>query len=732
MFENRLRLLLVLFVLAVVGLAVRLIELQVVRADVFRKATDRALTLKPTPLPFVRGSIFDRHGGLLVGDEPCWDIRIEYEMLAADTAGGEALKRQVKRFKRAKRYPDAPTDADIAAALRRDLDAMWRDIARFSPAESPVSVDEMRTRSRDMVERIQRIRRRVEERRGFDSPVAEETQSHTVLDGLSREASIAARETLARYPWVRVEASSARRFQGDVIPLAHVLGRMGRVTAEDIERDPNPSDRLARYLADERIGAGGVEYAAEAVLRGSRGEITVDRDGQVLDLLEAKNGDEVILTIDSVLQRRMYDLLGETVEDTPDCSGGSIVVLEVPSREVLAMVSYPSYDPRSFNAEYARLRDDTVFQPLLFRAVADHYAPGSIVKPLVCLAGLQHGVITVEGREECTGYLFEEYRDRWRCWEMHGTGQRMAHGSIDVAHALAGSCNIYMYRVGDRLGVARLTEAFNRVGLSEYSGLGFREEVSGINPTPEWLHRNQRTPITAGHARNFAIGQGELTVTPLQAANLMACYARGTYRPVTLFRNGVKVAEKRLPGSAEHWSAIRRGIYGVVNDREGTAYKYAHFEHPNYVLCGKTGSATTARRPTAFRIRFRPPGEAEWQVAVVPGRVRRDASDRILQEYPGAEVDAASIEVVDRWPRTPSTDGEYAHAWFAGYLQRLDANGEPDWQSTPRVAFAVLVEYGGSGGRVSGPLAKRVSAELLALYGDDLQIDRSTGSRGRP
>ncbi len=728
MFENRLRILLIVFVLAITVLVVRLVELQVVRADSFRKATEQALTLRPTSLPFVRGSILDRHGQMLVGDKPSWDLRIDFEVLSADgDAAVDTLKRQVKRWKKSKRYPGMVTDQDIAQAFRADLEQMWRDIVRLSPPGDPVSIADLRRNAAELVERIQRVRKRVEERRGFDSPVAEETQAHTVLEGLDRMQSIAARELFEKYPWVHVEPSSSREFMGNLTSLAHVIGRTGKVDAEDIERDPNPDDLFARYQADERVGTSGVEFAAEALLRGRRGEMVVDRDGQLVELFDARNGHDVMLTIDVELQNQMYDLLGETVHATPDCSGGSIVVLDVPTREVLALVSYPSYDPVRFNEQYETLRDDTDYNPLLFRAMANHYAPGSIVKPLVCLTGLQDHVISLDTREECTGYLFEDHKDRWRCWEMHGTNQRMAHGAIDVVEALTGSCNIFMYRLGERLGVPRLTEGFARVHLGEYSGLGFREEVSGINPTPEWLSKNNRLPITAGHARNFAIGQGEVTITPLQAANLMACYASGKFQPVSMFRNGVRPPASDMGATPEQWSAIRRGIYGVVNDKDGTAHKYAQFENPDYVLCGKTGSATTASRPTSFRIRYRQPNEAQWEEAVIPGRVKRDAEDRIKWDYPGAIIDTNGIEVVERWPRNPPENDEYAHAWFAGYLQSIGANGEPQWNAPPRIAFAVLVEYGGSGGRVSGPLAKRVAAELIDLYGTKLDVD----GRGR-
>jgi penicillin-binding protein 2 len=126
-----------------------------------------------------------------------------------------------------------------------------------------------------------------------------------------------------------------------------------------------------------------------------------------------------------------------------------------------------------------------------------------------------------------------------------------------------------------------------------------REEAAGINPTPSWLMDHKNVRATGGIARLYAIGQGEVSMTPVQVANLMATYASGRFRPLTLIRRSEDTPEWTLPIAPAHWGAIRRGIFGVVNDPNGTAYKHAHFEHPHWVLCGKTGSATAHPWPTA-------------------------------------------------------------------------------------------------------------------------------------
>lgn len=723
MFERRLKLLLWVLGVAALVIVARLFQLQVVRADYYRRRADRALMLSPKPVPFVRGSILDRRGEVFVSDAPSWDVKIDYAVIAADVEQTpRAVRQKIKRWRRTRRYPRARTDEQIEQAFRSELGRMWRELALFTAGADPVSVSELRACAAEVHARISRIRSAVARRRGFDGPVAEERMPHAILSGLDSQRQVAARDVFGCYPWVHVEPSSRRAFAPGEEPFAHLVGRMGRVDAQAVADDPNADDPFAKYRADELRGLTGVEAVAEQTLRGRRGQITTDRKGKVLDeeCVESQRGGDVTLTIHAELQRRLYRLIGQAVRQAPDSCGGVIVVLDVESREVLALVSYPSYDPRRFDDLYPLLRDDTERLPLWFRAVASRYPPGSMVKPLVCLAGLMNKRITLDTREVCTGYLFEDQPDRWRCWKIHGTNQRKAHGSINVVEALTGSCNVFMYRLGEKLGVDRLCGAFDMVGVGRRSGMGLLEEVPGINPTPDWLMLHKGRSVTPGTARLFAIGQGEIAMTPVQVANLMAVYASGKFRPLTLIRHGPETPEWTLPARPEDMLAIRRGMYGVVNDPEGTAYKYARFEHDRYVICGKTGSATAHPRPTSYRIPY-VDEHGDAIVTVVPAGAMGPAIERFETEHPAATFDPSGIEVAGHWPPDPAADGEYSHAWFGGFLQRTGPDGRPDWTVTPRIAFAVLIEFGGSGGRVSGPLAKEVAAELLAVFGPELQ-----------
>jgi len=726
-FETRLKALLTAFTIGLLIIVVRLAELQIVHADYYREQAERSLILEPKPLPFVRGRILDRHGEILVADEPCWDLTIDFTAIAAEFGqdeGRDAAKRLLSLWRRSGHAPDGVSTTALAASLRNELADMWRDIDAFGLQYWYASDMSSYERCRTIFDRVDRVRQAVARRRGFDAPVAEESTAHTLMPALDAEQQIAARERFARYPWIRVERSSTRQYAADTTSMAHLLGRTGRVTAADIESDPEAEDPFACYRGDEDRGISGVEWVGESLLRGRRGQVVLDRDGNTIlsEMIEAQDGRDAALTIDAELQRRLYCILGEAVDRIPESSGGAIVVLDVPSREVLALISYPGYAPDVFDEKYATLRDDTVNLPLRFRAVANRYAPGSTIKPLACLTGLARGVIDLSSTETCTGYLFEEHRDRWRCWQVHGSSARKAHGPVDVVEALTGSCNVFMYRLGERIGVDGLCSAFDMIGVGRSSGIGLSEESWGINPTPSWLQTHKNLRATPGMARLYAIGQGELSMTPLQVANLMATYASGAYRDVTLVDTEAEKPVWTLPGTPAMWHAVRRGMYGVVNDPQGTAYHQAHFEHDRYVLVGKTGSATAHPWPTAYRATFVDAAGQE-RVEVVPAGSKSDAIMRFERLYPAAAFDPDAIEVASQWPRVPPESGDnHSHAWFGGYLQARTPGGEPDWSREPRIAFAALVEFGGSGGRTSGPLAKRIASTVLDVFGEDLEI----------
>jgi len=721
MFETRLKIVLGLFGAILLVIVVRLIDLQIVRADEYRKQAEQALLRPARMLPFVRGRILDRLGTELAADQPCWEIAVDYGVLAMER---RYLGSQARRLLRTSGEADLTLD-QADEEVRRRIDSMWSDLARLSDG----SVADLLGRAADVRDRIARVRALVSRRRGFDTPVVEERMRHPIVGGLNDQEQVAARQRLADYPYAEVRSSTYRWYDASE-SLSHLLGQQGAVTAEAVADDPDAGDPLSEYIGSERLGVSGVEYAAERRLRGRRGLVRENREGATVGTLAAENGRNVTLTLRVDLQEALHALLARMLPGTPYPTGGAIVVLDVPTREVLALVSYPGYDNNIFREDYNDLARDIRHQPLRFRAVANQYAPGSIVKPLTCIAGLSSGKITLDTSFDCQGYYYPETRSGKKCWPIHGTNRRKAHGPLTVAAAIAHSCNIFMYHTGERVGVTGLCNFFDMAGVGRSSGIGLREEVRGINPTPSYLAGRGRS-VAKGDAWNFAIGQGEMSMTPVQTANLMAVYAGGIYKPVTLIREGSISGEWRLPVKPEHWRAIRAGLFRVTNEPGATAFKTANFVRDGYALCGKTGSATVNPWPISYAVPYTTP-EGDELIATVPANSRREARERFEAEYREMEFDREGIETTAYWPplplgrRRPGQADQQEHAWFIGYLQAVDSAGHPLLDVTPRIAFSVLVEFGGSGGRVAGPIAKRVAETTLDVLGADLDPDSAT------
>ncbi len=450
------------------------------------------------------------------------------------------------------------------------------------------------------------------------------------------------------------------------------MGRLREVSQEDLDpettKDPYIADDLRSLRAGENVGGSGMEYVAEGVLRGQRGKVCHNRAGDCLANIAPIRGQDVHLTIDLDLQRWIYDELGRAVHACPTASSASAVVLDVASREARAVVSWPGYTQQEYNEQKDRLLADTVRQPLRFHAVADCFAAGSIVKPITVIAALASGLTTPEETVNCTGYLYPEVKNAFRCW----TASRgmPGHGPLSARKAIMNSCNVYCYTMGRRLGVARECEWFDGFGLGRSPGTGLLEEATGVLPTPEYLakrygHRLSQAELTTA-AQNFAIGQEAVQVTPLQAANLAATIATGAWQPVVLLAEQAeasRLARRVLPGGSECWRSIREGMSDVVNDPTGTAHKFAYspqLKDRNIQIAGKTGTAQTGPRDRPHV----PAHDARWQHP--DDGVRYSRRGR-RQDRPdgrgGGPMGAQGDPVLARRRRTPNTSPTTPGSW---------------------------------------------------------------------
>ena len=427
---------------------------------------------------------------------------------------------------------------------------------------------------------------------------------------------------------------------------AHVIGYMQELSALELKSEAYPE----RSLGD-MVGRTGVERQYESILVGADGrrlEI-VDSQGRSrgeTSRAEPTPGRDIQLTLDFDLQRKATQLL--------EGREGAIIVLDPRSGEVLTLASFPTYDPNKFITRFSPQewmelinRED---HPLENRAIRGLYAPGSIFKLTMAVGALNAGVITEQTSFFCAGAV-HFYGRPFNCW------QRGGHGALTLTEAIRHSCNVYFYNVGRRMGIDRIAESAELLGLGKRTGIDLPGEKEGLVPTPEWSRSVRKTGWYAGETISVAIGQGPLVVTPLQVALHMAILAnrgRGVV-PHLLMSSDLSQGQPSGPAPsdaaaekvrADFFETVIRGMWKCVNE-EGTGRRA---KVDGFDICGKTGSTQLISRERAEKL--------------------------------GKEIKT--------------------HSWFAGFAPR----------DNPQVVVTVLVEYGGMGGATAAPLAK----ELFSLY----------------
>jgi len=635
MYNRRLKIMLAILSGAALTVVVRLIDLQAVHARQFQQRAAEWMRRPTRLLPTVRGRIVDRHGRVLAEDQPRWELRVDYAVLDPTEADRYFVNSARRRIGRR-----SPRDEiqDLAGQFRQRLEAMWIEVEELTGIEA----GELLRRQQRICRRVHAVAEAVSKRRGIETRIEEQETFHPIVGGLNDQQAIDLRLALEQYPWAQVCVANKRIYRNGAEALCHILGILGPVTREVIDDPGNlQTDVLNRYWLDDTMGYSGVERLGERILRGQRGLVREDFHGNALERIEPQPGRDLRLTIDTDLQEAILRVLADAVESNPDARGGgaSAVVLDVETRHVLALVSYPTFDPDRRTELYRDLAAQRRAAPLLARAVSATYNPGSVIKPIALAAALSTGVVSPSDKKLCTGRLFEDV-DGWHCWThwRHLPG----HGWVDASDAIKKSCNVYFYKIAQDVGPDRLVDWLQRFGLGRDPGTGLIEERSGIVPTRDWREQHGRGSLRIGDARNLAIGQGDLTATPLHVANIAATVATGRWLPPTILMNDWRDRPMFILDLPEaHWRVIREGMYRAVNEPGGTAHRTVRMETID--VCGKTGSAQTGR------------------------------SDRAT------------------------------HAWFMGYAPYRQ----------PKLAVAVVIEHGGSGGRIAGPVARQILAKIL-------------------
>ncbi len=462
-----------------------------------------------------------------------------------------------------------------------------------------------------------------------------------------------------RFPGVEVHAGLSRHYPYGRL-TAHVVGYVGRMNEQDLKRlDPR------NYRGTTHTGRVGIERAYEPLLHGTVGyeQVETNAEGRTLRVLKRQDpvpGSNLYLSLDLRLQRAAMAAFGHYA--------GAAVALDPRTGQVLAMVSVPTYDPNLFvngidRKRYQALNTDPE-RPLFNRALRGQYPPGSTLKPFVGLAGLELGFTTRDSRTFCPGYyMLKGGKRKYRDWK------RTGHGFMDITHAITQSCDVYFYDLAHSLGIDRLHDFLAHFGFGRRSGIDLMGERAGNLPSSAWKRRAYHQAWYPGETLIAGIGQGYDLATPIQLAVAVATLAsygqRHTPRLARALALPGDVRPRPLPPTPvqqvpvidrRHWSTVIHAMGQVVANPHGTARR---IRTRAYSIGGKTGTAQV------FGLK-----ENEKYNASKLAEKLRD------------------------------------HALFVAFAP----------VDHPRIAVAVVVEHGGSGGAVAAPIARRI---MDAYFGVD-------------
>lgn len=459
-------------------------------------------------------------------------------------------------------------------------------------------------------------------------------------------------------PGIEINVRPRRHYINRQI-AAHLIGYLSKINSDELKSGKYPGCDSGDF-----IGKFGVEKAYGSYLRGKRGgrQVEVNATGQIVRILrtvDARPGHNIYLTIDLKLQQKAEKLL--------EGVAGAVAAMDAATGEILALASSPSFDQNSFVSGMSHKQWHALvsnrFRPMENKAVQGEYPPASTYKIITAIAGLEEGIINKDTTFYCPGHYKFGDRD-FRCWKKEG------HGNVDVVRALAESCDVFFYQVGQKLGIDRLAWYAKACGLGAPAGIKLDQEASGLIPTAAWKKRRTGIAWLQGETLSVAIGQGYNLVSPLQMLVLTSAVANGGIRYKPLILKTIETSEGKiisddsphtkrkitgkLPASRQTLEIVKKGLWQAVNVRKGTA-TIARINGID--ISGKTGTAQ------------------------VVSRVGNNTSDE--------QAVASHLK---------------PHAWFVAFAP----------SDEPKIAVAVIVEHGGHGSSTAAPIARELIRTYLA------------------
>ena len=622
--------------------------MQIIHGKEYREQSNNRLTREST-LEAARGSILDSSGNEIAGTSMGFRLELYKTKIETEELNNTILKIIQVLESNGDSYVDSfPITINPYAfnLSSEEKIAKWKKDNKIDENATPEQCfNAMKEKYKITNENPEEARKIMAIRYEITQKGYSSTKAITICDNLSRQSTLVFNERSAEFLGVNVVVEPVRNYgYGNL--AAHIIGNIGKISEKELET------REDTYDMNDNIGKNGIEYVFEDYLKGQDGTKQLDMsvDGTVNEeyvTKEAVKGSDVVLTIDANLQKVTEEALVNTItkireggfSEQYDANAGAAVVMDVKTGNILAMASYPTFNPQDFvggiSTDKWNEYNNNPYNPLRNKAVQDAYSPGSIFKMIPAIAGLESGVVTTKDKINDTG-VYRKYNIEKRCW--YWTDYHRGHGWLNVTDAIKHSCNYFFYEIGDRMGTDTLEKYARYFGLGEKTGIEIPNETSGILACKTTKQERENEQWYPGDTLNAVIGQGSNQFSPLQMTKYISMLANGgkkidpTIIKTIIRADGsevprdeyeAKVAQilgvkedqtEELTINQANIDAILEGMRSVTSETGGTAYNI--FKNFNIEVGGKTGSAEAGNKVNAWFAGFAPFDDPEIAVVV--------------------------------------------------------------------------------------------------------------------
>ena len=671
--------------IAGIVLLAQLFNLQIIKGEDYRNQSNTRLS-RESSLQAARGDILDQSGNKLATTSATQVLELYKTKIDNQTLNDTLLAiAQVLEQNGDKYVDDLPITVEPFAFTtdNEETQKKWKkqnNIGENKTAEECFYILKDKYKiSNDNISEARKIMtlRYTIAKNGYSS-----TKTVQLATNISENSLAIFNEQNDKFPGLSIQTKAVRNYVSGSL-ASHILGYVSRITESELKGNED------KYNANDMIGKTGIEYIFEPYLKGTDGIKQIDMavDGTITGEYvtnEAIAGKNIVLTIDANLQKVTEEALKNNIEKIRsggygkvyNADAGSVVVMNVKTGEVLAMASYPDFEPQLFvdgisQEKYNEYISEEANHPFINRAISSVSPPGSTFKMVTALAALETGAITTTEKINDVGIYDYSADYKPKCWIYSSYGR--GHGYLNVTDAIKHSCNYFFYELGNRLGIDAISRYARSLGLGRKTGIELLGEVEGSVSSKENSQVKGET-FTGGNTLQAAIGQHDNSFTPVQMAKYISILANGgndidvTIIKSIIDEDGNQISKQELENfvkerlgiesdkgteldfNSKNLQAILEGMRGVTSESGGTAYSY--FKDFNIEIGGKTGSAQTgvAGRTNAWFVGFAPFDNPEIAVVVMvenggSGGYTAEVARDIIAEYFGMNANKVTEDM---------------------------------------------------------------------------------------